>query len=169
MPLSMYDATVPVFARALTQLRAVLAKGAAHAQAKKIEESVLLAARLYPDMFPLADQVRVASDIARGVATRLSGGEPPKYEDNETTFADLIARLDRAIADIKGLEPQKFEGAEARTLTRPVGGQSHTFTGRNYLFQFGVPNVLFHVTTAYDILRHNGVELGKRDYIGALD
>ena len=119
--LSMYEATVPPFVKTLTNMKAVLEKAVAHAQAKKIEETVFLNARLYPDMFPLADQVRIATDIARGTATRLTGGEP------------------------------------------------HTFTGLNYILHFAAPNVYFHTTTAYDILRHNGVEIGKQDFLGKID
>ena len=169
MPLSMYEATVPPFVKTLTNLKAVLEKAVAHAQAKKIEETVLLNARLYPDMFPLADQVRIATDIARSAATRLTGGEPPKYEDDEKTFAELMSRIDRAIGDLKALDPKKFDGTDTQKITRPVRGEPHTFTGLNYLMQFATPNVYFHATTAYDILRHNGLEIGKMDYIGKFD
>jgi uncharacterized protein len=169
MPLSMFDSSVPIFVKTLSNLKAILEKGAAHAKAKKIEEMVLLGARLFPDMFPLASQVQIATDMARGGAARLAGGEPPKFEDNEKTFAELVARVDRTLAYVKSLSKAQFDGGETRPITRPVRGQPHTFTGTNYLQQFILPNLYFHTTTTYAILRHNGVELGKADYIGAID
>jgi hypothetical protein len=169
MPLSMYDASVPVFVRTLTQLRWILGKAAADAQARNIDDEVLAQARLYPDMFPLVNQVQIATDMARGCAARLTGGEPPKEEDNERTLAELCARVDRALAFLGTLKPDQFSGAETRAITRPVRGQPKTFTGINYLQQFILPNVYFHAATAYAILRHNGVPLGKADFIGKLD
>jgi hypothetical protein len=169
MPLSMFDSSVPIFVKTLSSLKAILEKGAAHAKAKKIEDMVLLSARLYPDMFPLASQVHIATDQARAGAARLAGGEPPSYEDDEKTFAELIARVDRTIEFLKTLKPDQFEGAETRSITRPLRGEPHTFTGTNYLQQLVVPNLYFHTTTAYGILRHNGVELGKADFLGAID
>jgi hypothetical protein len=169
MPLSMYESSVPVFVRALRNLKGVLEKGAAHAHARKIDDAVFLGARLYPDMLPLARQVQIATDMARGGAARLAGGEPPAFEDTEKTFAELIGRVERTIAFIGALAPAAFEGAETRTITRPVRGQPRTFTGVGYLQQFIAPNLYFHATTAYAILRHNGVELGKPDYIGSLE
>ena len=166
---SMYQASIPVFIRTLSRLKAILEKGAAHAQSKKIDEMVLLSARLFPDMVPLASQVHITTDQARGGAARLAGGEPPSYEDNEKTFAELIARVDRTIAFLETLKPEQFEGAETRQITRPYRGQPKTFTGINYLRQLIVPNLYFHTVTAYAILRHNGVELGKADYLGDLD
>ena len=169
MSLSIYESSVPVFIRTLANLKAILEKGAAHAQAKKIEDMVFLNARLYPDMFPLASQVHIATDQARAGAARLAGGEPPSYEDDEKTFAELIARVDRTIDFLKTLKSEQFEGAESRTITRPLRGQPKAFTGINYLWQLAIPNVYFHTVTAYAILRHNGVELGKFDYLGDLD
>ncbi len=169
MPLSMYQASVPVFVRTLGSLRNILAKGAAHAQARKIDEAAFMQARLAPDMFPLTSQVHIATDMARGGAARLAGTEPPKYEDTEKTFAELIARVDKTIAYVESLPESQFEGAETRKITRPVRGQPKEFTGPNYLQQFILPNLYFHTTTAYDLLRHNGVDLGKADFIGALD
>ena len=169
MPLSIYQASVPVFVRTLTNLKNILAKGAAHAQTKKIDEAAFMQARLYPDMFPLTSQVHIATDMARGGAARLSGGEPPKFEDTERTFAELIDRVDRTLVYIKSLPEAQFEGAETRKITRPVRGQPKEFTGLNYLQQFILPNLYFHTTTAYDLLRHNGVEVGKADFIGVLD
>jgi len=169
MSLSMYQATIPPYVKILTNLKAVLQKAAAHAQAKKIEEGALLSARLYPDMFPLTRQIQIATDIARGVSARLAGLEPPSYEDNEKSFAELEVRIDRTLGYLREIIPQQMEGAERREITRPVRGQPHAFTGLNYLQQFGTPNVYFHAATAYDILRHNGVELGKADFLGHLD
>jgi hypothetical protein len=147
----------------------VLEKGQAYCAARKIDESALLGARLFPDMRPLTFQVQVATDMARGCAARLTGQEPPKFDDNETTFAALIERIDRAVAYIRGLDRAAFEGADARTITRPIRGEPHDFTAENYLQQFAVPNLYFHCATAYDLLRHNGVELGKADFLGKLD
>jgi uncharacterized protein len=169
MPVSMYQATVPPYIKALTNLKAFLQKAATHAQEKKVEEAVLLQSRLYPDMFPLVTQVQIASDIARATSARLAGLEPPSYEDKEKTFGELYERIDRTLDYLRGLKPEQFEGADTRPITRPVRGQPHTFTGINYLQQFGIPNVYFHAATAYDILRHNGVELGKADFLGNFD
>jgi len=169
MSISMYDASVPVFARGLTSLKNVLAKGAASAAARKIDESVLLNARLAPDMFPLTRQVHVATDFARGTVARLTGVEPPKWDDNEKSFAELIARVDRAIEAVKSFSAAQVDGSETRSVTRPVRGEPKVFTGINYLLQYSLPNFYFHTTTAYAILRHNGVDVGKGDFIGALD
>jgi hypothetical protein len=169
MTLSLYQVTVPVFVKALSNLRGVLEKAKAHALDHKIEEAAFIQARLFPDMLPLPRQVQIATDIARGASARLAGQEPPPYEDNEKTFDDLLARIDRTLAYIKGLDEKAFEGAEARVITRPVRGQPHTFTGANYLLQFATPNVYFHCATAYGLLRHNGVPLGKADFLGTLD
>ncbi|MEO6565704.1 MAG: DUF1993 domain-containing protein [Casimicrobiaceae bacterium] len=169
MSLSMYQASVPVFARGLNSLKNVMAKGAAHAAAKKIDESVFLNARLFPDMLPFARQIHIASDFARGTVARLSGEEPPKWEDNEATFAELIARVDRTIAAVNGFTAAQVDGSETRAVTRQVRGEPKTFTGVNYLLQYSMPNFYFHTTTAYAILRSNGVEVGKGDFIGALD
>lgn len=169
MTISMYQASVPVFIRMLTTLNAVLSKGAAFAQAKKIDESVLLDARLSPDMFPLTKQIHIATDFARGTAARLAGVEMPSYEDNEKTFGELNARVERTIAYLKSLNAAQIDGSETREIVRPVRGEPKKFTGINYLLQYALPHFFFHVTTAYAILRHNGVELSKGDYIGALD
>ena len=169
MSMSLYEVTVPVFVKTLANLKAVLAKAKAHALERKIEEAAFVNARLYPDMFPLSRQVQIATDIARGCAARLAGVEPPSYEDKEQTFDELAARIDRTIEYMSGLDKKQFDGAGAREITRPIRGQPHTFTGANYLLQFATPNVFFHTTTAYDILRHNGVPLGKADFLGTLD
>ena len=169
MPISMYQASAPVFARGLTSLKNILAKGAAHAAAKKIDEAVFLNARLFPDMLPLARQIHIATDFARGTVSRLAGSEPPKWEDNEGTFAELIARGERTLAAVKEFTPAQIDGSEARQVTRSVRGEPKTFAGINYLLQYSFPNFYFHTATAYAILRSNGVELGKGDFIGALD
>jgi hypothetical protein len=169
MSLSMHEVAVPAFVRGLASLRNVLAKGAAHAAAKKIEDAVFVNGRLYPDMFPLFLQVQIATDFARGTVARLAGAEPPKWEGTETTFAEMIARVDRALEAVKAATPAQLEGSETRTVVRPIRGEPKTFTGRNYLLQFALPNFYFHLTTAYAILRHGGVEIGKTDFIGPLD
>ena len=169
MSLTIYQSSVPVFIRALNQLKAILAKGAANAATRKIDESTFMQGRLAPDMFPLPAQVQIATDMARGGAARLTGVEPPKFEDDEKSFADLIARVDKTVEYMKLLPEAAFEGGDTRTITRPVRGQPKQFTGRNYLQQFIIPNLYFHTTAAYLILRHNGVDIGKADFIGPLD
>jgi hypothetical protein len=169
MPFTIYQLAVPPAVRALRNLRAILEKAKAHAAERKIDESAFIGSRLYPDMLPFSFQVQVATDIARGGIARVAGLEPPKYEDNETTFDQLIARVDRAIAEIQAIDRDKVEGGESRSITRPVRGQPHTFTAQNFLQQHMLPNVYFHVATAYGLLRHGGVDLGKRDYLGSFD
>lgn len=169
MPLSLHQVTVPVFAKTLSNLKAVLDKAKAHALEHKIEEAVYINARLYPDMLALSRQVQIATDIARGAAARLAGVEPPAYEDKEQSFDDLAARVQRTIDYMTGLDVKAFDDAATREITRPIRGQPHTFTGANYLLQFATPNVYFHTATAYAILRHNGVPLGKADYLGVMD
>jgi len=165
----MHQASVTAFTKSLLNLKAMLEKAKAHALEHKVEESVFVGARLYPDMLPLSSQVQIATDIARSTTSRLAGVEPPSYEDNEKTFDDLVARIQRTVDHMAGLDAGAFENAAAREITRPVRGQPHTFTGTNYFLQFAVPNVYFHAATAYGILRHNGVPLGKADFLGVLD
>ena len=169
MALSMFQSSIPVFIKTLTNLKAILEKGAAHAQAKKIDETVLLQSRLYPDMLPFTSQVQIAADQARHGADRIIGTEPATWEDNEKTFTELVARLDRTIAHLKSLTEKQFDGAESRSITRKVRGEPRTFTGVSYLQRFVLPNLFFHATTAYAILRHNGVEIGKLDFLGPLE
>ncbi|MEP7327944.1 MAG: DUF1993 domain-containing protein [Betaproteobacteria bacterium] len=169
MSLSMYQASVPVYARGLANLKTILTKGAAHAAAKKIDEAVFISARLYPDMLPLNRQIHIATDFARGTVARLTGVEPPKWEDNEASFAELIARVERTIAAVNGFTAAQVDGSETRQVTRQVRGEPKTFSGINYLLQYSMPNFYFHTTTAYAILRSNGVEVGKGDFIGVLD
>ncbi len=166
MKISMYQASVPVFIRVLNNLTAILDKGATHAEAKKIDPSVLVNARLYPDMLPLARQVQIASDGAKGAAARLAGLEPPKYEDTETTFSDLKGRIQKTTAYLNTFKPEQIEGSEERAVILQIRGQPVTFQGLPYLLNHAVPNFYFHVTTAYDILRHSGVEIGKADFLG---
>ncbi len=168
MSLSIYDASVPAFTRGLTNLRAVLQKAHDHALAKHFEPSILLSSRLYPDMHSLIRQVQSASDAAKFCVSRLAGIEPPKYEDNEATFDELYARIDKTIAYLQGVDAGKLEGSESRTVTLTVRSGTHEFVGQVYLLHFALPNFYFHLTTAYAILRHNGVELGKFDYLGRL-
>jgi len=169
MPISMFQVSVPRFIHTLESLRSILDKAMAYEEAKKLDPSVLPNARLYPDMLPLSSQVQIATDIARSTTARLAGVEPPSYEDNEKTLDDLTARIQRTVDYMAGLDVSAFENATTREITRPVRGQPHTFTGTNYFLQFAVPNVYFHAATAYGILRHNGVPLGKADFLGVLD
>ena len=164
--MSMYNASIPVCVRSLNNLSSILDKGLAHAEAKKIDPAVLVNARLYPDMFPLSRQVQIATDMSKGCAARLAGAEPPKYDDNEATFAELKGRIARTIEFLEGFRPDQIDGSEERTITLQLPTHTLSFTGWDYVQYFVLPNVYFHVTTAYDILRHNGVELGKVDYLG---
>ena len=168
MTLSMYQASVPVFTRMLENLSAILAKAAAHAEAKKIDPAVFINARLAPDMFALARQVQIASDAAKGCVARLAGAEVPSYPDTEATFPDLQARVAKTIAFVKGFTAQQIDGSEERTCILKIRGEEMKFRGQDYLLKLALPNFFFHVTTAYDILRHNGVEVGKMDYLGKL-
>jgi hypothetical protein len=166
MPLSMYHASVPVFKQMLGSLSAILEKAEAHAAAKKIEPSVLLQSRLYPDMFPLLRQVMVATDFTKGACARLANVEIPKFEDTETSFAELQARLAKTVAFIESLKPAQFDGSDERDVTFSVRSGSRTLKGQTYLLNYALPQFFFHATTAYAILRHNGLELGKLDYMG---
>ncbi len=169
MTISMFQASVPVITRSLTNLRALLEKAAAHAEANKIDPVVLLNARLFPDMFPLVRQVQIATDMAKGGASRLAGAEVPKYEDNETSFAELIARINKIIALLETFKPAQIDGSEDRDITVPMRDRSLNFKGLPYLLDYVLPNIYFHVTTTYAILRHNGVVLGKGDFLGKTD
>jgi hypothetical protein len=166
MSVSMYQISVPVFARAMGNLRAVLQKGAAHAEAKKFKPEVLLNSRLAPDMLPLTQQVQIATDQIKGSVSRLAGVEIPKYEDKETTFEELYARIDKTLAYIKEFKPEQIDGSEGKQITMQTPRGNLEFKGQDYLLFFVQPNVYFHCTTAYDILRHNGVDIGKMDFIG---
>ncbi len=168
MSLTMYQASAPVFAQFLESLSAILAKAAAHAEVRKIEPSVLLNARLSPDMFALSRQVQIVTDQAKGAMARLAGAEVPNYPDTETSFAELEARLAKTAAFVASFTPDQIDGSEDRQIVLKLGGNSMTFTGLVYLNHFVLPNFYFHAATAYDILRHCGVEIGKRDFIGAI-
>ncbi|HEX4023285.1 MAG TPA: DUF1993 domain-containing protein [Steroidobacteraceae bacterium] len=167
MSLSIYDVCIPTFTRALGNLAAVLEKGRAHAEAEKIEPSALLGMRLYPDMLPLTYQVRIASDNAKGCVARLAQIEPPKFADDESSFAELHQRLEKTIDFVKGIQPRQLEGSESRPIELKFPQRTLSFkTGLDYFTSFALPNVYFHCTTAYDILRHGGVKIGKSDFIG---
>ena len=168
MPLSMHSASVPVFQQMLAALGGVLAKAEAHAADRKIEPAVLLQARLFPDMFPFARQVQIACDFAASVSARLAGVDVPAYEGGDQTFADLQQRIATTLAFIGGLDAMRFEGSGEREIVlRPGTPKERTIGGQAYLLAYGLPQFFFHVTTAYDLLRHNGVEIGKKDYMGA--
>ncbi len=166
MQATMHSFSVPVFVKTLGNLSAILAKGALHAERKKFDPAVLVTMRLAPDMFPLLQQVRIACDFAKGAVARLAGEEPPKWEDSETTIAELQARIARTIDFVQGFAPARFEGAETRRVRLTIRGEPVEYAGLAYLSHVALPNFFFHATTAYDILRHAGVELGKRDFIG---
>lgn len=163
----MYTHSVPVFRQLLTALKGNLAQAATHAANAKIEPGAYLQARLYPDMFDLVRQVQVAADFARGVAARLAGVDVPAYEGHEKSFADLDALLERSLQFLGSLDPARFDGSEAREIVlRPGTPKERKLGGEAYLANYGLPQFFFHVTTAYNILRHNGLPLGKRDFMG---
>lgn len=166
MSLSMHQASAPVFIQGLKGLAGVLDKAAAHAAARNIEPAALLQARLYPDMFPLTRQVQIATDFAKGSVARLAGQEPPAYEDAEASFEELRARIEKTIAFLGSVPAADLDGSEDRDITLVRRGQTSVVKGRPYLLEQALPNFWFHVTTAYAILRHNGVEIGKRDFLG---
>jgi len=162
----MYQASAPRFVNILKNLSAILDKAQAHAEAKKIDPTVFTNARLYPDMLAMARQVQIATDTAKAAMARLAGAEIPKYEDTEQTFAELKARIAKTIEFINTFKPAQIEGTDEKEVVIKLGGNDTKLTGMQYLLGHAHPNFYFHVTTAYDILRHNGVEIGKRDYIG---
>lgn len=167
MTISFYTASVPVFTQALNSLKAILNKAQAHATAKHIDADAFLKARLFPDMLHLTRQVQIAADFAKGVSARLANVEVPPFDDNEASFADLQARLDKTLTFIDSLKPVQFEGAATREIVlRPGTPKENRFTGEAYLLHYGLQHFFFHVATTYDILRHNGLEIGKSDYIG---
>ncbi|MBL8511214.1 MAG: DUF1993 domain-containing protein [Betaproteobacteria bacterium] len=167
MSLSMYQASVPVFQKTLGNLKAILQKAEAHAEAKKIDPAIFLNARLYPDMFNLIRQVQIAADMAKACCARLSGQEVPKYEDGEITFADLYARIDKTLAYVSGFKPEQIDGKEEAEIVIMPGGNEMRFKGQAYLVHWVLPNLYFHAVTTYAILRHNGVEVGKMDFLGS--
>ncbi len=168
MAISMYQFTVPLYVKTLGNLSAILDKGAAFAAEKKVEPAVLLGYRLAPDMFSLTRQVQTACDQAKRAVARLAGVEAPPYEDTETSFPELKARIDKTVAFIKSIKPEQMEGADTREIVLKIGGKDRPFTGQYYALHHAFPNFFFHCTTAYTILRHCGVNIGKGDFIGAL-
>ena len=162
----MHQASVPRFAAMLQNLAAILDKAQAHCEARKIDPLVLTAFRLYPDMLPFTRQVQIACDSAKGAVARLAGVEVPKHEDSEQSFAELKSRIAKTLDFIQSFKPAQVDGSEAREVVIKLRGQDTKFQGQQYLQNFAWPNFYFHVATAYNILRHNGVELGKRDFLG---
>lgn len=167
MSLSMYQASIPVFIRMMGNLSAILEKAAAHAEAKKIDPSVLINARLAPDMRPLSFQIQSVSDMAKGCAARLAGIDIPSIPDTETTFPQLQERIAKTITFLQSVNAAQVDGSEGRDIVLKMRGQETRFDGQSYLLTFVLPNFYFHVTTAYAILRHNGLDIGKRDFLGA--
>ncbi len=164
---AIYTTSLPVFKQMLGGLQEVLRKANAHALDKKIDPNALLQTRLYPDMFPLLRQVQVATDFAKSVSARLAGVDVPKVDDTEQTFDDLQARIETVLAFMAGLDEARFADAAMREIVTQAGTpKEKRFTGQSYLLNYGLPHFFFHITTAYAILRHNGVEVGKKDYIG---
>ena len=168
MPMSMYQASVPAFLQLLNSLSAILDKAEVFAAERKTEPMVLLNYRLAPDMFPLCRQVQIAGDHAKGCCARLAGREVPKYPDDEASFADLRARIARTVAFVQSFEPSDIDGSEEREIAITVAGQPMRFKGQHYLVNFVLPNFYFHATIAYAILRHAGLRIGKRDFMGAV-
>ena len=164
--MSFYDATVPAFLQILGSLTGILNKAEAHCQAKNIQPDVLLGARLYPDMLPLTRQIQLVCDFAAKGCARLTHSEVPTTPDTEKTFDELRQRLARTIDYVKAFKPAQFDGADARDVTFPAGPNSMTLRGQQFLSGFAFPNFYFHAATAHGILRHNGVEIGKRDFLG---
>lgn len=166
MSISMYNASVPVFTSMLGNLRAILEKAAAHAETKKLDAATLPNSRLFPDMLALTRQVQIACDMAKNCPSRLAGNEPPKMEDTEASFAELITRIDKTLAHLKSFKPADIDGSEDKAISLKTPFGALNFTGLQYLLHFAMPNFYFHTTTTYAILRHNGVVLGKQDFLG---
>ena len=165
MTISMYQTSVPRLANMLKNLSAILDKAQAHVEARKIDPAVLINSRLYPDMLPMKSQVQIACDTAKGVVARLAGVEVPKHDDTEQTFAELKARIAKTLDFIQTIKPAQIDGSEEKNIHLKLGQREVDYKGMQYLLGHALPNFYFHVTTAYDILRHNGVELAKRDYL----
>jgi len=161
-----YNSTIPPLKNALSNLAAILKKGEEYADAKKVDHQILLNSRLFVDMYPLTRQVQIATDMSKGAGARLAAIEIPKYEDNETSFAELQARIVKTIAFLDSINPEQLVGAETRDIIITIRKTDIKFSGQDYLLKWVMPNVYFHVTTAYNILRHNGVELSKQDFLG---
>lgn len=168
MSVSVYEVSIPIFTLSLNNLAAILDKAAMHAEAKKVDPKVLPSTRLIADMLPLSGQIQIACDTAKGAAARLAGVDAPKYEDTETTIAELKARVEKTLAFIKSVKPEQLANAEAREIVLQFPQTTMRFTGLNYLTNFVLPNFFFHLTMTYALLRKNGVELGKRDFLGPI-
>jgi hypothetical protein len=166
MTISMYNASIPVMIKMLGNLETLLDKAIAHAAAHKIDDAAFVESRLFPDMFTFARQIRVATDMAKGAGARLAGIDIPKFEDNEKTLPELKARVRRAIDFLKTLTAEQIDGSEGKTITLTVGGNPMNFNGLDYLLYWALPNFYFHVTTSYNLLRHGGVEIGKKYFLG---
>jgi uncharacterized protein len=166
MNISMYQASAPRFANTLNNLTAILGKAQAHCEARNIDPLVLTGSRLYPDMLPFTRQITIACDTAKGAVARLAGVDIPKHEDTETTLAELQARIAKTVDFIGTVKASQIDGSEEKAIVLKLRAGEQRFTGLQYLLGFAWPNFYFHATTAYAILRHNGVEIGKRDYIG---
>lgn len=162
----MYESSVPVLVRALSNLKHILEIGQSHAADKKIDESIFTAARLFPDMLPLTKQVQIACDVAKGCGGRLAGIELPKYEDNEISFDELKARVEKTIKFLQEISPESINGQEEKSITIKAGPNELTFVGTQFLNEWVMPNVYFHITTTYNLLRKSGVAVGKRDFLG---
>ena len=168
MTISMFQASVPNFINGLNNLSAILDKAASYAEAKKIDQSVLVNARLAPDMFPLSKQVQIATDIVKGGAARLASVEIPSFSDDEKTFAELKERIAKVIAFLQTIKSEQIDGSEEKDINLKVGGYELNFKGQGYLLNFVIPNFYFHITTTYSILRHNGLDSGKKDFLGSI-
>ena len=166
MTISMYQASVPRFVNVLGNLSNILDKAQAHVDAKKLDPAALTSYRLFPDMLPMTKQVQIACDTAKGVVARLAGMDIPVYEDNEKTLADMKARIAKTVAFIQTVTPAQIDGSEEKEIVIKRGDKETRYKGMQFLLGHALPNFYFHVTTAYNILRHNGIEIGKRDYLG---
>jgi uncharacterized protein len=168
MSLSMYQASIPAFVQMLNNISAIMDKAETHARSREIDPEVLLNYRLAPNMLPFVRQIQIAADLAKGAAARLAGVEVPKHGDTEKNFADLKVRLSKTVTFVQSFKPSDIDGSEDRDINLKLGEHTMSFKGEPYLVHFVMPNFYFHCTTAYDILRHCGVELGKRDFIGTI-
>ncbi len=168
MSVSLYEVSIPIFVLSLNNLDAILDKAAAHAEAKKVGPNVLPSTRLIADMLPLSAQIQIACDTVKGAAARLAGLDIPKHEDTEATIADLKARVAKTLVFIKSIKPEQLVNAETREIVLQFPQTTMKFTGLNYLTSFVLPNFFFHITMVYALLRKNGVELGKRDFLGPI-
>jgi len=166
MTISMYNASIPTFIRGLNNLSAILTKAAVFAEAKKIEPTVIINSRLAPDMFPLSRQIQITTDVVKGGAARLASVDVPSFPDNEASFPELQERIKKTINFLQTIDIKQIDGSEKKTINLKVGGRDLSFEGLSYLFNFVIPNFYFHITTTYAILRHNGLDIGKADFLG---